>query len=243
MIHHEDIPSFSNPRTGQFVTRMLYNAFPPFYLNYVLDTHVFPCDSKATSEIFDRFENSDVDISISSRMRGRRMSGGAVLYRSNSNTFRLFMEIYQTMMELNITCDQRGLYKVFGKYSRKPFYKFQWLSSNWFYASHGIDENGNFVGKSRCYRSSVPVNGLIRFIHGSPNECELMNGKNNSLANVQRVWFSPGTCKTNRTVIGVACSENEIIQFTGNIQHPIINWNNYALASKEDLFWNSHVYD
>ena len=222
---------------------MLYNSFPPFYLNYVLDTHVFPCDSKATSELFDRFMHSDVDISISSRTRGRRASGGAILFRSNNKTHRLFKEVYQLMMEMNITDDQRGLYKFFAKYSRNPFYKFQWLSSNWFYASHGIDENGLFIGKSRCYRSSIPVNGQIRFIHGKSRECEIMNGKNNSLANTQRVWFAPGTCKTNRTEIGVACSEEDIKQFTNPVHHPIINWKKYALASKDGLFWDSHVYD
>ena len=37
--------------------------------------------------------------------------------------------------------------------------------NNWFFALHGVNQRGEFIGSADCYRASVLVNGRIRFIH------------------------------------------------------------------------------
>ena len=75
-------------RDNQWYTRVLYNAYLPFYYSYILDTHVFPCYNNSYSEIFRLFKESNVDISISKRMNNHKsVSGAAVLSKSGTGPF------------------------------------------------------------------------------------------------------------------------------------------------------------
>ena len=242
-IHEIDLDQYTHPSLGQFATRMLYNAYPVFRLNYVLDTHVYPCDESAVDDIFNLFDKTYVDIAISSRIPRKYVMGGGVLFKANNNTHEFWKLVYQRMREIPTHCDQRGIMDILNRSSNKTVINFKWLSSNWYYASHGISQNGEFQGPARCYRSSIPVNGMVRFIHGHARECDLMNGFNNSLINTQRAWFQPGLCNTTRKEVGIARSENELKNFIGNnISLPKMNWKKYSQAPSKELLWPDFVY-
>lgn len=69
-IHDDDMPIMEGK---QWYTRMLYNAYPPFRLNFVIDTHVFPCDRDSTIQLFSHFDHSQVDLSIGNRANTRKL--------------------------------------------------------------------------------------------------------------------------------------------------------------------------
>ena len=76
-VHNEDVVQTSSK---QWLTRVLYNAYLPFNYSFITDTHVYPCDNKSYTDIFDLFKKSNIDISFSCRVnRGPYPSGGAVL--------------------------------------------------------------------------------------------------------------------------------------------------------------------
>ena len=67
-IHEDDVPIMKGK---QWYTRMLYNAYPPFRLNFVIDTHVYPCDRDSTIQLFSQFDKSQVDLSVGNRVNKR----------------------------------------------------------------------------------------------------------------------------------------------------------------------------
>ena len=114
---------------------MLYNAYPPFRLNFVIDTHVYPCDRDSTIQLFSQFDKSQVDLSVGNRVNKRGyIMGAGILFRSNPKTKAFWIEVYQTMRRLNNPDDQSGIYRVlFNK--NPPNLSFRWLSFNWCYLS------------------------------------------------------------------------------------------------------------
>ena len=233
-IHDNDVVPTSKK---QWFTRVLYNAYLPFNYSFITDTHVFPCDNKSYSDILTKFKHSDVDISFSSRVnRGNYASGGAILSKFGKGSFQFWKLTYQYQVKKNIYDDQTPMTITMKTYRNKLF-KFEWLSSNYFYASHGIKEDGVFSGPSLCYRSSIVVTGPIRWVHGAPSECELMNGKNRELVDQYRVYFSKGRCETNYNGTTVITSESELNKAVHPYKAPKLKWDHDENRSGYSLFW------
>ena len=111
------------------------------------------------------------------------------------------------------------------------------MSFNWNYASHGINERGEFEGSGRCYRSSLPITGKVMFIHGSPGECKLLNGENDEFTNTTRVWFQPGKCNTTRKNVTLAFSIEELKELVEPQVTPRLKWDIFNNYSRISLFW------
>lgn len=234
-IDESDIPSTSKK---QWYTRVLYNAYPPFRLNFILDTHVFPCDKTAVRELFRRFNQSDVDISISNRETGYfKISGGGLLSRDNSRSHRFWKSCYLAMRTLHQPDDQAILVQARIIFQYLRLIRFQWLSSNWFFASNGISKHGSFKGSSRCYRSSVVVNGPVRFIHGSTSDCLLINGENNEYVNRSRIYYRKGECGCTDIEERAVFSDEELRKLVCDLQIPNFRWEEFSKYPSEDLFW------
>ena len=179
----------------QWYTRVLYNAYSPFNYSFILDTHVFPCYNTSYSELFRRFKESNVDISYSNRKNVDFVSGGAVLSKWGPRSFEYWKELVNHMKSKMKYEDQITAYKVLRKKSTR--YTFKKMSSNWFYATHGVAENGVFSSSSDCYRASIVITGPVQWIHGFPKECEVINGKNNELIDSYRAYFKCKKCICN----------------------------------------------
>ena len=228
----------------QWLTRVLYNAYLPFNYSFITDTHVYPCDNKSYSDIFDQFKKSNIDISYSCRVnRGPYASGGAVLSKWGKGSHQFWIRTYKHQEQKHIFDDQGPMSLTVKQYRNKLF-SFRWLSSNYFYASHGITEKGVFSGPARCYRSSIVVTGPLRWIHGSPNECEIMNGKDRELINKPRAWFLSGMCNTTAKGIKVITSDAEMKKAVYPYEAPKLEWNvDYRKRPSYDLFWKYlHVF-
>ena len=171
-IHSSDVIQTNQK---QWLTRVLYNAYLPFNYSFITDTHVFPCDNRSYLDIFDLYEKSNVDISFSCRVNfGPLASGGAVLSKWGRGSHQFWIRTYKLQNKTQTYDDQGPMLNTVRQYPNKLF-SFKWLSSNYFYASHGITEKGKFSGPAKCYRSSIVVTCPLRWIHGSPSECEIMN--------------------------------------------------------------------
>ena len=220
----------------QWYTRVLYNAYLPFYYSYILDTHVFPCYNNSYSEIFRLFKESNVDISISNRInRGGAVSGAAVLSKWGPRSGNFWIACSEQMLKSGNYDDQRTFRIVMARLRNTLSYR--QLSSNWFYASHGITDKGVFYGSGRCYRSSIVITGPIRWIHGSPTECPLMNGKNNELAYKYRAYFICGKCRCNKKGPLVATSANQLKSFAYPNKPPSLLWNKDNYRNSDSLYW------
>ena len=231
-IHHDDVPP-----GRQWRTRVLYNAYPPFRLNFVLDTHVFPCDKLAVKELFDQFDKTDVDISFGNRQNKQvTVMGAAALFRAGKGSHFFWKAAYNYMKSVRFADDQNGMGAAL-KHLKNNRFTFRWLSFNWAFASHGVLSNGVFKGSGKCYRSSVPVNGPVRFIHGNPGQCVLMNGVHHELINKQRCYFSPRNCKTSMKKEAVALNETQFEQFTSPAKAANLHWKVFNTYSPTDIFW------
>ena len=223
-------------RKNQWYTRVLYNAYLPFYYSYILDTHVFPCYNNSYSEIFRLFKESNVDISISKRMNNHKsVSGAAVLSKWGPRSGNFWVACAKHMLRTRRYDDQRAFQEVMARLHNTLSYR--QLSSNWFYASHGITERGIFSGPGRCYRSSIVITGPIRWIHGSPTECPLMNGENNELAYTYRAYFICGKCRCNQRGPLVATSANQLKSYVGKPRIPQLLWNKDNYRNSDSLYW------
>ena len=233
-IHMTDI---MNTTKRQWQTRVLYNAYLPYNYSFIIDSHVFPCDAKAPSEILKQFESSKVDISFSNRKNTpNSVSGGAVLSRWSEGSFKFWKNTYKFMTTKRFSDDQYPM-KVTVSSNWKKKYKFRWLSSNWFFASHGITKEGKFRGDGSCFRSSIVVTGPLRWIHGSPEHCKMMNGRNNEFINKTRCFFSPFHCKTNGKRIHAVFSEEELKREAFPFPSPELQWNVSSKKHPTSLFW------
>ena len=222
---------------SQWFTRMLYNAYPPFRLNFVLDTHVWPCDQLAAKELFDQFDASDVDVSYGNRENRLYPMGAGALFRDSNESHLLWLSIYKWLRSINYGEDQAGMLDAWNNYIPRHNVKFKWLSFNWMYATHGISEKGMFSGPSRCYRSSLVVTGPVRFIHGDPSQCDVINGQNREYIWRPRVMFWSGVCNTTGVGRFAVFSESELRDAVNPFVIPDLRWSTFAGYNKTDLFW------
>ena len=221
----------------QWYTRVLYNAYSPFNYSFILDTHVFPCYNTSYSELFRQFKESNVDISYSNRMNIDYISGGAVLSKWGPRSFEYWKAVVHHMKHSRCYEDQDAAYKVLRRKSASFTYKK--MSSNWFFASHGISEKGEFAGPAKCYRSSIVVTGPVQWIHGSPEECEVMNGRNDEYADKHRVYFLCGTCTCEKKGPLVATSKQEFEGLVNHYTPPSLVWEDGGTRDGNSLFWLS----
>ena len=159
----------------QWLTRVLYNAS-----SIQLQLHSRHARIPLLQRFlfaYSLFKESGVDVSASCRVGGvLLLSGGAVLSKWGEASHEYWKNVYNWMLERMWFDDQRPML-IYSK--NTSFWKYRWLSSNWIWASHGIEKKGIFSGPSKCYRSSVIVTGPVMWVHGGPGECMIMNGQNN----------------------------------------------------------------
>ena len=199
---------------------------------------MFPCDSAAAYDLFTQFNNSYVDIAIGNRVnRPGYYMGGGILYRANERTKVFWKRVYELMVEKNNPDDQFGIQSIMMGYHNNYPFNYRVLSFNWLFASHGIDEKGCFSGPGRCYRSSVPVTGKVRFVHGNPIQCKWMNGENGEFEKLTRVLFLSDTCKTTGRDLHIATSELALQRLTYPYPACSIDWDETRFYSREGIFW------
>ena len=231
-IHDDDIPP-----GRQWKTRVLYNAYPPFRLNFVLDTHVFPCDKLAVKELFERFNDTNVDIAMGNRMNVPSMMGAAALFRAGKGSHFFWKAAFKHMRSRRCGDDQYGIIVSLRNYRYSKQFEFQWLSFNWAFASHGVREDGIFDGAGKCYRTSLVVTGPVRFIHGTPKECVMMNGEQNEYIHQPRCYFKQGKCNTAMNGYAVAFNESQFRHFVKPYKAANLHWNRMKKYSATSLFW------
>ena len=233
-IHNNDV---LNTRSKEWTIRVLYNAYLPFNYSFIIDTHVFPCDKNAYDQILDGFKKTGNDIQFSSRVNTYIFaSGGGVLSKYGKPSFTYWKRCYQFQISRHYVDDQIPMTRTWLHYPHDI--KFSWLSSNYFFASHGITPKGKFVGSSHCYRSSIVITGQIRWIHGIPSECKLMNGEHLEHIKRNRVYFLNGECETNRTGLSVIFSEEELAQAVSPQRPPKLNWKDVTNHPRKGVEWN-----
>ena len=168
------------------------------------------------------------------------ISGGAVLSKWGPRSGNFWLSCADNMLQSSNYDDQRAIQVVMAR-SLFTNFTYRQLSSNWFYASHGITDKGEFLGASKCYRSSVVLTGPIRWVHGSPTECPLMNGENNELAYTNRVYFRCGRCKCAKKGPLVATSANQLKSFAYPNIPPRLMWEKNPSHDSTSLFWSYYV--
>ena len=233
------VPVHANDVVGrgkQWYTRVLYNRDLPFKYSFIIDTHVFPCYNTTYKEIFKRFKESNVDIAVSNRMNvPGAISGGAVLTRHSEGSRNFWKHCIDFMQSRKSFDDQAAIGNVLKTHQDFVYHQ---LSSNWFFASHGIMNNGRFRGSSKCYRSSVVVTGPVQWIHGGPEECPLINGKNNEIANTFRAYFKCRKCQCKVKGPTVVTSHQQLASFAFPNSPPDLLWINDGKRDGNSLFWN-----
>lgn len=221
----------------QFNTRVLYNAYLPFKYSYITDSHVFPCFNESYPKLFSQFSQSQVDISASNREGDRiAISGGAILSKWGVNSHLFWLEQFRKLSTGYKGSDDQSVMMITLLHDQNQVWKFRWLSSNWFWATMGINEKGFFFGASRCYRSSIISTGPIMWIHGSPSECQLMNGLHNEFISKKRVYFIRGDCNTTKRGPSVVTSHEELRQYVFPYQPTHLNWT--IDRDSSSLFWD-----
>lgn len=225
----------------QFTTRMIYNRFPPFLYTLVLDAHTCWCADIDGEEVFQLFKASDVDLAFSTRVLNKwTTSGFAVIYRYNQATFTYWTRIMKDNMRTNFhSDDQFPMREIARLMVEEKALKFRWLSNNWFFAPHSVTEEGEFIGDANCYRSSVLVNGRVRFIHGGGDkECLLANGYNNKDVNKLRAHFSPDHCVFSHAAgPQMVFSQEQMEKLVEPHQAPKFDWTLLDNEDPDSLFW------
>lgn len=221
-------------RDFRWQTRVLYNAYLPFNYSFIIDTHVFPCYNDSYSKLFSLFAQSEVDVSASNREGDRLfVSGGGVLSKWGPKSRAFWRRAFKHMRN-RITDDQAAIFFNV-KHSDNPVWKYRWLSSNWFWASHGISKKGLFIGSAKCYRSSIIATGPIKWIHGSPHQCTTMNGKNDEYVHMKRVFFVQRSCNTTIHGPTVAFSKKQLQEMAAPYRATSLKWN--VKHDSDSLFW------
>ena len=228
-------------KSTQFTTRMIYNRFPPFLYTLVLDAHTCWCSPQDGEEVFTLFKASDVDLAFSTRVLNKwTTSGFAVIYKYNQATFDYWTRIVQDNMRTGFhSDDQFPMREIAKKMVEENALKFRWLSNNWFFAPHGVTEKGEFFGEGDCYRSSVLINGRVRFIHGGGDrECLLANGEDMKDATKLRVHFSPDKCSFSHPAEPqMVFSQEQMESLVSPYKAPPIDWHLLDGEDPDALFW------
>ena len=198
---------------------------------------MFPCYSTSYSSLFRRFSESRVDIAASNREAGRvHVSGGGILSKWGSPSRVFWNSVYARMVATRGVDDQSPILFTARRKWHIPW-KFRWLSSNWFYASHAITESGHFLGSASCYRSSVVVTGPVQWIHGHPYECGVVNGKQDENAYRMRAFFARKRCVCKEQGPMMVFSAKEMKEATRPFVPPPLNWKNDSTRPSDSLFW------
>lgn len=218
-----------------WATRMLYNAYLPFNYSFIIDTHVFPCYNDSYSSLFELFSVSTVDVSASSRQDQLFVSGGGILSKWGERSHSYWRHVYSYMMTQCRYCDDQTAMHYLLLHINSSMLHFKWMSSNWFWASHGISESGRFVGSGTCYRSSIIATGPIKWIHGESSQCNLMNGNNNEYALRKRVYYLRRYCNITTAGPSVVFSNEELKQLVYPYNSTSLDWNRELDSSS--LYW------
>lgn len=222
----------------QWRTRVLYNAFPPFKYNYVIDTHVFPCDSKAVGELFANFKESGVDLSYGNRHYDpNRIMGSGILFKHTERMKRVWLHTYEFMSTKGVNCDQSALYNVLSNESIRNTITIKLLSFNWNFCMMKINNNGEFNWDEKCYYSSLPVNAKVRFVHGILHQCNIMNGDNDEYVNLTRILFQPGKCNTTERNARVIVSEDDFEKAVYPYNKTRVSWQKFSKLPNNSIFW------
>ena len=234
-VHPNDI---LRTTSSQFLTRVLYNMEPPFTVSLVMDAHVLFCSPQDAEEAFDLFERSDVELSYSTRLLNAWVTSGfAVFTRRTDMTKRYWAEVTKQMNGEELAGDDQHPMHRTTLRMREEGLKFRWLSNNWFFAMHGANEMGEFLGTANCYRTSVLVNGRVRFIHGGENQCVLMNGNNNQYTTKVRTVYNPGKCTETYRHSKLVMSQEEFQRAADPYAAPFFNWHLLDNEDPDSLFW------
>ena len=178
---------------------------------------------------------SGVDIAYSTRELNKWvMSGFAVLVRNTPTTFNLWRMVNDFHTKINYhTDDQYGIHYMTKVFREEGLLTFRWLSNNWFFASHGVNEEGLFGGSSRAYRSSVLVNGKVRFIHTRDRRtCPMVNGEHGELTTKLRTFYIDQKGKWTAVF-----SQAEMKALVGEYKAPMFDWNVLDDNDRKSLFW------
>ena len=99
----------------QWLTRMLYNGPLPFNYSFITDTHVFPCDNRSYSDIFDLIKISRIEISLTCRINvGPLASGGAALSKWDRGSYELWIRTYKLQQKAHSYDDQGTMTNILG---------------------------------------------------------------------------------------------------------------------------------
>lgn len=178
-----------------------------------------------------------MDIAASNREAGRvHVSGGGILSKWGSASRIFWNSVYNRMVATRGVDDQSPILFTLKRRWHIPW-KFRWLSSNWFYASHAITESGRFLGSASCYRSSVVVTGPVQWVHGHPYECDVVNGKQNENAYRMRAFFMRKKCVCKEQGPMMVFSAKEMKEATHPYIPPPLNWKNDSTRPSDGLFW------
>ncbi|KAK8828881.1 hypothetical protein WA538_000884 [Blastocystis sp. DL] len=222
----------------QWRTRALYNAYPPFNISFVVDAQVYPCDAAAPNEILDLFDKSGVDLSMGNRKtRPGNIMGAGALIRASERMRQFWIETFKLMVRAHVTDDQWAIMSTRNRKGKQLNVSFRSLSFNWLFASHGVDNKGNFFGNGVCFRVSIPVTGRVRFANDNTYYCTFMNGKHNEYIHKTRAFYESRHCQTNGRGLRLAFSETEMTNLTSPYSSPPLQWEVFRNYSKTDLFW------
>lgn len=200
-----------------------------------MDSHVVACNSSDIEEVFRLFRESHVDIAYTTRELNKWvMSGFAVLVHNTERTFRLWRLVNDFHMKIDYhTDDQYGIHHMTRVFVKNGLLSFQWLSNNWFFASHGVDEEGIFGGSAKAYRSSVLINGRVRFIHDKDRrKCAFVNGEHGELTHSLRTFYIDS--KDNWIPV---FSQVQMERLVGPYKAPAFNWHLLDGNKSDDFYW------
>ena len=98
--------------------------------------------------------------------------------------------------------------------------------------SHSVERYKNMV-EYLTKGSSVIVTGRVRWIHGSLNDCKVMNER----INVPRCYFKKGNCNTTGVGNYAIYSEKQLIHDVSPYISPALKWENNSKRNPVSLYW------
>ena len=199
---------------------------------------MYPCDAAAPNEILDLFDKSGVDLSMGNRKtRPGNIMGAGALIRASERMRQFWIETFKLMVRAHVIDDQWAIMFTRNRKGKQLNVSFRSLSFNWLFASHGVDNKGNFFGNGVCFRVSIPVTGRVRFANDNTYYCTFMNGKHNEYIHKTRAFYESRHCQTNGRGLRLAFSETEMTNLTSPYSSPPLQWEVFRNYSKTDLFW------
>lgn len=184
------------------------------------------------------FDKSGVDLSMGNRKtRPGNIMGAGALIRASERMRQFWIETFKLMVRAHVIDDQWAIMFTRNRKGKQLNVSFRSLSFNWLFASHGVDNKGNFFGNGVCFRVSIPVTGRVRFANDNTYYCTFMNGKHNEYIHKTRAFYESRHCQTNGRGLRLAFSETEMTNLTSPYSSPPLQWEVFRNYSKTDLFW------